>query len=36
MSLNEPLEFILSQDNALIAQQLCLIEFEIFKRIKVR
>ncbi|KAL6598368.1 ras GEF [Neocallimastix sp. 'constans'] len=36
MSLNEPLEFILSQDNALIAQQLCLIEFEIFKRIKPR
>jgi hypothetical protein len=36
MSLAEPSEFILNQDNTIIAQQLCLIEFEIFKRIKPR
>jgi len=35
MSLTQPSEFILNQDNTMIAQQLCLIEFEIFRRIKV-
>lgn len=36
MSLTQPSEFILNQDNTMIAQQLCLIEFEIFRRIKPR
>jgi len=36
LTLTEPNEFILNQDNTVIAQQLCLIEFEIFKRINPR